>query len=193
MTTKIISQAILLVIIAIAIAACSLSSDRKVSGQQNGGGTNPPTNRDTGEKPAAAGRWTLVSTTAVPENKSGWTYNAQSASAHYDVYNGDKHDFQWTKPPAQIDANGFTVSFSVQCQSQPNNVCASIIGASGSGLESDGSSNDRKAEANGNNGSIGSGQKSVTFKPSPNSNELEMKIGLGWGDVEFIYKYRRAG
>lgn len=141
---------------------------------------------------AVSGRWTLVSVTAIPETPPQgnlkWSYNAQSSSAHLDIYNGDKHDFQWTKPPTQIDANGFTVSISVQCQSQPNNVCAAIMGVSGSGFDAGASGS---ADANGKNGSVGSGQKSVTFKPSPNSNELQVEIGMNWGEVRFIYKYRR--
>ncbi|MCY7349014.1 MAG: hypothetical protein LH614_22720 [Pyrinomonadaceae bacterium] len=141
---------------------------------------------------AVSGRWTLVSVTAVPESKSGWTYNAQSSSAHYDIYNGDKHDFQWTKPPTQIDANGFTVSISVQCNSQRNNRNSALIGVSGDGLTSDTPAGERKAEAFAENGANGSGQKSVTFKPSPNANEIQVEIGLGWGDVRFVYKYRRA-
>jgi hypothetical protein len=134
----------------------------------------------------------LDSVTAVPESKTGWTYNAQSTSAHEDVYNGDKHDYQWTKPPTQINNAGFTITFSTQCQSQRNNVCESLIGASGTGLEGPGSSEDRKAEANGENGSIGRGEKSATFKPAPSATDLQLEVGLGWSDIKFIYKYRRA-
>jgi hypothetical protein len=143
------------------------------------------------------GQWTLISVTAIPEtpNQTGgnkWSYNAQSSSANLFVYNGDKHNFQWTKPPQQIDGNGFTVSLNVQCQSQPNNRCASLIGVAGVGLESDTSGGERKAEAYGENGALGRGQKSVTFKPIPNSNELEVRVEMMWGAVKFIYKYRRT-
>ncbi len=142
--------------------------------------------------PIVSGRWVLESVTAIPEQRSGWTYNAQSSSARYDIYNGDRHDFQWTKPPPRIDENGFTVSISTQCTSQPNNRCASLIGVSGDGLTSDMPAGERIADANGENGATGSKQKSVTFKPSLNSDEIRVEIGLEWGDVRFIYKYRRA-
>ena len=143
--------------------------------------------------PTLVTRWNLVSVTAIPETPpQGYSYNAQSSSANLLVYNGDKHMFQWTKPPQQIDENGFTVSVNVQCQSQPNNLCASLIGVAGKGLESDTPGGERKAEANGKNGSLGSGQKSVTFKPSPSANELEVEIGMMWGAVRFVYKYQRA-
>lgn len=164
------------------------------SGDDKGGGKHD------GEFPqptptpvSGGGTWTLVSVTAIPETPTGgYSYNAQGSTVHLDVYNGDKHDFQWTKPPSQIDANGFTVSISARCQSQPKNVCASLIGVRGDGLESDTPGGERKAEANGADGSVGSGQKSVTFKPNPNSNELEVEVGMMWGAVRFIYKYRRA-
>ena len=145
------------------------------------------------QTPPTGGRWTLVSVTAIPETPAqGYSYNAQSSSASYLVYNGDKHNFQWTKPPQQIDANGFTVSLSVQCQPIPKSRCASLIGVAGEGIDSDTPGGERKAEASGENGAGGSGQKSVTFKPTGNSNELEVRVELMWGAVKFIYKYQRA-
>ena len=133
----------------------------------------------------------MVSVTAIPETPpQGYSYNAQSTSANLEIYNGDKHNYQWTKPPQQIDANGFTVSMNTQCQSK--NRCASSITVWGKGIDSDTPDGERKAEAYGENGADGSGQKSVTFKPTPNSNELEVEIGLNWGVIKFIYKYQRA-
>lgn len=145
--------------------------------------------------PPVSGRWILVSTTVAPDppaqgGGNKWSYNAQSSSARYEIYNGDAHDFQWTKPPQQIDANGFTITLNVQCQSQ--NLCASLLGVGGSGIESDTPRGEWLAAANGKNGAPGSGQKSVTFKPSPNANELEVEIGMMWGAVRFVYKYQRA-
>jgi hypothetical protein len=59
-------------------------------------------------------------------------------------------------------------------------------------LESDTPPGERKAEANGADGAPASGQNSVTFKPTLNTpNEIEVEIGLMWGGVRFIYKYRR--
>lgn len=149
------------------------------------------TNKTPTQTPSTGGRWTLVSVTAIPETPpQGYSYSAQSTSANFVVYNGDKHDFQWTKPPQQIDANGFTVSLSAHCQSASR--CASLIGVGGSGIESDTPRGEWLTTANGENGSAGSGQKSVTFKPTPNSNELEVRVELMWGAVRFIYKYQRA-
>jgi len=71
-------------------------------------------------KPQAAHRWVLESVTVSPEiPPQGWTYSAQSSSANYVIYNGDKADFQWTPPPQQVDSNGFTVSLSVQARPTP--------------------------------------------------------------------------
>jgi hypothetical protein len=156
---------------------------------EDGGRTPPPT-----QTPATGiGRWALVSVTAIPETPTGgYSYNAQSTSVHLDVYNGNTHDFQWTKPPAQFDANGFTVSLNTQCDPIPKNGCASLMGVRSDGLESDTPPGERKAEANGADGAPASGQKSVTFKPSLSSpNEIEVEVGLMWGAVRFIYKYRR--
>lgn len=143
--------------------------------------------------PPTIGRWTLVSVTAIPNTPpKGYSYNAQSTSVHLDVYNGNTHDFQWTKPPAQFDANGFTVALNTQCKPIPKNACASLMGVRGNGLESDTPPGERKAEATGADGAGASGQKSVTFKPSLSSpNELEVEVGLMWGAAQFIYKYRK--
>ena len=167
------------------------------SRNDNGGGwfgTNtPPPAPSPIQTPPPPARWRLISTTAIPETPSGgYSYSAQASSTHLDVYNGDKHDFQWTKPPQEFDMNGFTVSLSVHCQSQPNNRCASLIGVRGDGLESDTPGGDRKAEAFGENGATGSGQKSVTFKPSASSDEIEVEVGIMWSAVRFVYKYRRV-
>ena len=166
----------------------------------NGGGvvTNTPIVMPTQppSTPAVSNRWTLVSVTAIPETpdqKMGWSYGgAQASSANMKVYNGTTFDFQWTKPPAQIDENGFTISLNIQCQPQNEPGCSGILGVSGSGIESDTPRGQWLAEANGRNGAPGSGQKSVTFRPSPNANELEVEIGMMWGAVRFVYKYRRA-
>lgn len=104
------------------------------TGTYTGGNeTTTPTPATTQTPVAVGNRWTLVSVTVSPETpRQGdlkWSYNAQSTSAHVDVYNGDKQDFQWTKPPPQIDENGFTMTFGTKCNSQPNNRNSSLIGA----------------------------------------------------------------
>lgn len=146
--------------------------------------------------PAVSNRWTLVSVTAMPETpdtKSGWSYGgAQASSANAKVYTGTTFDFQWTKPPQQIDENGFTISLNIRCQPQNEPGCSGNLGVSGSGIESNTPRNQWVAEANGSNGAAGSGQKSVTFKPSSSANEIEVEIGMMWGAVRFVYKYQRA-
>lgn len=136
-------------------------------------------------------RWTLVSVTSIPETPTqGWKFSSQSTSAHYDVYNGDTHDFQWTAPPQVIDSNGFTITIKTQCKSQSR--CYSLIGVKGTGLDSDTPYDQRIANGNGENGADGFGQKSVTFKPIQSSADLEVEIGLSWGAVRIFYKYRRS-
>lgn len=143
--------------------------------------------------PAVSARWVLVSATAIPEvPHQGWSYDSQSSSASYQVDYGGNHNFQWARPPQQIDQDGFTVSFSAQCQSQMKKGCASQIGIAGDGLKSDTPDGEWKAEAYGENGALGSGKQSVYFIPSLNSNELEVEIELMRGAVRFIYKYQRA-
>ena len=66
------------------------------------------------------------------------------------------------------------------------------MGVGGSGIESDTPRRQWFAQANDTNGASGSGQKSITFKPSPNAGELEVEIGMMWGAVRFVYKYQRT-
>ena len=142
--------------------------------------------------------WTLVSVTVNPPNpKETWTHNewnytAQSSSAHYSIYDGATQiDFNWTPPPQQINSNGFTVSLNVQAKTTGGQVIAAIIGVSGSGITSDTPNDDahRNAYAYGNGSA--NAQQSVTFKPTANASEIEVKIGLQWA-VTFTYKYKRA-
>lgn len=143
-------------------------------------------------KPQAAHRWVLESVTVSPEiPPQGWTYSAQSSSANYVIYNGDKADFQWTPPPQQVDSNGFTVSLSVQARPTPNNRLAAIISVSGAGLNTDTPRDNQSAYAKAESGSAASAQASVTFKPTPNATALELKIGMMWA-ITFTYKYRRS-
>ena len=140
-------------------------------------------------KPRLAERWVLESVTVSPETPpQGWTYSAQSSSAHYTIYNGDKADFQWTPPPQQIDATGFTVSLNVQARPIPNNRLAAIISVSGAGLNTDTPRDDQSAYAKAESGTAASAQASVTFKPTANSTGLELKIGMMWA-ITFTYKY----
>jgi hypothetical protein len=134
----------------------------------------------------------LESVTVSPATPTtGWTYTAQSSSAHFQIYNGDQANFTWTPPPQQIDMNGFTISMSANgTPADPKGRVACIIGASGSGIESDTPSDDRAAYAKADAGPS-SATKSVTFKPQSNYSEIEVRIGMQWA-VEFTYKYRRA-
>lgn len=161
----------------------------------NGGGvtstpyvnpTPPPYNTP----PAVSNRWILVSVTAIPETPpQGWSYGGTQASATSS--NGDRFIFQWSQPPQQIDANGFTISGIAQCQSTVR--CSGLMNIGGSGIESDTPRAQWDLYANGANGSPGnSGQRNITFKPSSSASELEVEIGLMWGTVRFKYKYQRA-
>ncbi len=171
----------------------SSNSDDGTTYPNDNRGQSNTANYPTPTPPPSIGRWTLVSVTAIPETpQKGYSYNAQSSTVHLDIYNGNTHDFQWTKPPAQFDANGFTVALNTQCDPIPKNSCASLMGVRSDGLESDTPPGERKAEANGADGAAANGQKSVTFKPSLSSpNEIEVEVGLMWGAARFIYKYRR--
>lgn len=167
------------------------------SGESTGNSENGRTDDDTttsntpSQTPTNSNRWTLVSVTSIPETPAqGWKFSAQSTFAHFDVYNGDTHDYQWTAPPQVIDSNGFTITIKTQCKSQSR--CASLIGVKGTGLETETPYDQRIANGNGENGVGGSGQKSVTFKPIQSSDELEVEIGIAWGAVRIFYKYRRS-
>ncbi|MFN8355674.1 MAG: hypothetical protein U0Y10_14550 [Spirosomataceae bacterium] len=135
--------------------------------------------------------WTLVSTTYTPTTPGqGWTFNA-SGTAHLDVYNGDKADFQWTPPPSQFGMDGFTISVSTTGTPAPNSRIAALISIGGSGIESDTPSDQRSAYATPPNGPA-SAQKSVTFKPYSSTSEIEVRISLMWGGITFYYKYKRT-
>jgi|GEM_PF-2936528 len=138
-----------------------------------------------------AGTWTLVSVTANPVSRPDWKYNAQSGTAHLDVYNGDQADFQWTQPPQQFGSGGFTVTVSVQGKPAPKSRIAALIGVSGRGLETDAPSDQRSAYATPPEGPA-SASRSVTFKPSKSSSEIEVMIGMMWGGLEISYKYKKA-
>lgn len=138
------------------------------------------------------GRWNLVSVTVDPETPpQGWSYNTQSISAHQDQYNGNKVDFEWTKPPQQMDSNGFTINLNVKQQPIPNNVMSSIIGVSGNGITSNAVGDELSANAISTPGASANAQRSITFKPNPDSKEIDVQIGMMWGAVKFIYKYSR--
>ena len=149
-------------------------------------------NKDDGkQKPGEKGTWSLTSVKVNPEKRTGWTYSSQSSSAHYDVYNGDKVDFNWTPPPSTISESGFTVSIGVTSTLGPySRIMSSIIGVSGVGLDSDTPPRDRIAESNIPTGSA-SPSKTVNFKPNPSASQIEVEIGMMWGEVKFIYIYKK--
>ncbi len=144
------------------------------------------------KKKAVTGHtWTLVSTTAVPDKKGGWTYSSGGSSAHMDLYNGDNADFSWTAPPGTIDLNGFSVTISASNKLGPNSkVMATLIGVSASGTDSDTPEKEMIAYAKIPDGSA-TASKTVAFKPQGSATEIEVEIGLMWGDVRIKYKYKR--
>jgi hypothetical protein len=140
--------------------------------------------------PGGSGTWTLVSVTTIPEKPDpGWSFNAQGGTAHWDIYNGDKADFQWTAPPQQFNSNGFTVSLNVQSHPLPNGRLAALIGVGSSSLTSD-NPNEQSAYANPPSGPS-SASKSVNFKPTSSASEIEVRVELMWGSVKCYYKYRK--
>ena len=134
--------------------------------------------------------WTLVSTTSVPATPyQGWSFSAQGGTAHWDIYNGDKADFQWTAPPQQITSNGFTIMISSKSTPAPNSRLAVLIGLGGYGFTTD-SPTDQGALANAPEGQP-SAQRTMKFIPSATATEIEVRIELMWGDVKFYYKYKK--
>ena len=139
-------------------------------------------------------RWILEAVTVSPTTPDkGWSYSGQqSSSARLRVYNGDQADLQWTPPPQQIDSNGFTIALSARgTPADPKGRVAALIGISVVGLESDLPSKEWNAYAVAESGPS-SASKSVTFKPSASPDEIEVKVGLMWGSLDFTYKYRKA-
>lgn len=159
-----------------------------------GKGTGKTGGSDGNQNNPAAGQWALASVTVSPETPGKeWSYGgAQASSAQYKIYNGDTSVFQWTAPPQQFDGNGFTVSLSVQANPIPKSRMASLIGVAGSGLTSNIPSDQQIAYAKAENGSGASAQQAVTFKPQPGSSDIEVRISMMWGGLNFIYKYRRV-
>lgn len=152
--------------------------------------------RDTSPRQAAGERWTLVSITANPKTpqvtgSSKWAYSEQSSSAHFELYNGDQADFQWTKPPQQIDSNGFTVSLNVQAQPKGKGRVAAIIGVTGTGLTTATPRDQQAVQVIGEEGSSGNGQRAVKFKPIPGASEIKVDISFMWA-IKFTYLYQRA-
>ncbi len=136
------------------------------------------------------GTWTLVSVTTAPATPGqGWSFNAQGGTAHWDIYNGDKADFQWTPPPQQFNSNGFTVSLNVQSRPLPNSRLAALIGVGAYGLTSN-NPNEQSAYANAPEVNA-SASRSISFKPTSGASEIEVKIELMWGSVKCYYKYRK--
>ncbi|CAN5582726.1 hypothetical protein BH20ACI3_BH20ACI3_38060 [soil metagenome] len=171
-------------------------------------GENPGSVIGTAQQPSTqrqpiGERWILESATVSPENPrvtwpdGTWTYSAESSSAHYSIYNGGiQADFQWTPPPQQIDSNGFTVSLSVQATDGTGGRITMGISVSGSGLNSDTPNDEEHRSASASADKMAgrpsaNAQKSVTFKPIPNTNEIEVRVHMGWA-VTFTYKYRRV-
>lgn len=162
----------------------AINEANKPAGNQQPAGNQP------------GGVWNLVAVTVSPEtpSRSGgviWDYTTQGSSATYALYNGDKASFQWTRPPQQIDGNGFSVSISVWSNPAPRSRLHAVISVSGSGLNTDAPSDQQGASAHGENGSPASDQKSVRFTPQPNASEIEVVVAFHWS-VRYTYKYRRA-
>ncbi|MBL7725133.1 MAG: hypothetical protein JNK27_13355 [Chitinophagaceae bacterium] len=136
-----------------------------------------------------AGTWTLVSVTTSPENPGkAWNLNARGGTAHMDVGNGDKGDFQWTAPPQQFNSNGFTMSVNVQSKPAPNSRLAALIDVGGYGFTTD--SPDKSAYATPPSGPANA-SRSFLVKPNTSSSEIEIRVELMWGDIKIYYKYKK--
>jgi hypothetical protein len=134
-----------------------------------------------------SGHWALQSVTVSPETPprfeaSFWSYSKQSTSAQFSLGNNQSASFQWSPPPQQVDGNGFTISINAQSPKFESTMGVTVSGLQGENIGFE----------VGPVHSPTSKSKSTTFKPYPNSSELEVKVSLAYGAVSFVYKYRRA-
>jgi hypothetical protein len=143
--------------------------------------------------PGGAGTWRLVSATVTPQTPAqGWSFSGAGAgSAHFDVYNGDKIDYQWTPPPQQFGSGGFTMSLNVQGKPIGQGRMACLISSTGYGLEPSIPEKETSAYGTSENGNTASASKSWTYTPSTTASEIEVLISLNWGSVKFSYKYQK--
>ena len=159
---------------------------------------NNPTDNSTSKKPTAGGvsgvQWVLDSATVRPTPPPpGWRYSTESSSAELSYENGDKASYQWTLPQ-QIDLSGFAMSINVRTQPSPSSRMSSVISIAGGGMASDTPTDQQGAYArSAEQPGVGtSDQKTITFKPGPSAEELQLTVALHWGGVVFRYRYRRA-
>ena len=135
--------------------------------------------------------WTLESVRTVPATPApGWSFSEQGGTAHNDIYNGDKANYQWTPPPQQFNSNGFTMSLNAQCQPMPNSRMAIVIDVGTSGLTSNTPKNQSayaKTPPDGN----GSASNTLTFTTNSSYSEIEIWVVMNWGSVKCYYKYKR--
>ncbi len=160
----------------------------------------PPSEQTTGSgttttlaPPTGGAHWILDSVEVNPPTPwAGWTFDANSTSASYVILDGAYQvNGQWTRPPQQVDTNGFTVNLSLQAKAPPNQLAAGVIWVSGSGLDTDTPEEKRSLQATGQNGGTATAQSSVTFKPQPSASEIKVVIGFNWS-IQFTYHYRRS-
>jgi len=148
-----------------------------------------PTPAQTAPSPTTAApgsRWKLVSVSASPQTNQGWTYNANSASAHLKVYNGDQSDFSWAPPPAQVTSDGFTVNITVVSEPTQKNTLSQMICVSGPQA----STSNTCAQAVAQNGAAKTANQAVKFMPPPDFGSFDVKVSLAWGAVNYTYSYQ---
>lgn len=135
--------------------------------------------------------WHLVETITHPDKPiQGWSFNA-GGTAHMDVYQGDKADFQWTPPPASFGKDGFTITLTATAQPIPKGRMAIILGARGFSMDSETPSDQRYLSVNTEDGKAASQSKSIRFTPSGSPDEIIVEVGMMWGAVWFNYKYKK--
>jgi len=138
--------------------------------------------------------WVLESAVVTPDRPDpGWGFGGPRASgAQFKLSNGDTAIFSWTPAPDQIDAGGFTISMTANgSPADPRGRIAVLIQVSAPGCDANIPSDQMSAYGTADAGPT-SASKSVTFKPQPSASEIEIRIGLMWGGLNFTYKYRRA-
>lgn len=143
------------------------------------------------QQPATGARWVLQETKVSPEPYKGWSYSSGGSSATYVPAPGYECQFNWTKPPQEIDSKGFTMSVSVQSTPPPNASLAAIIGITTSGFDSDNLPAEQTvAYAKAENGTKKE-EKTLKLLPRDTATDLEIKVSFMWA-INFTYIYRLA-
>jgi hypothetical protein len=162
------------------------------SGVSTGGsgvdGSGPGRNGNGGSGGSTTGaHWVLQSVTVTPETPpkfegSAWSYTKQSSSAQFKLSNDQIASYQWSAPPQQMDGSGFNMNAGLQSPKFESAMSVSASGLQGQGISME----------VGPVHSPSSQSKSSTFKPAPNTREFEIKVSLGYGAINFTYKYQQV-